>query len=245
MAHLASGACDAARRNIDECTKKGSFVAHDIILNIPLTKYEVTVFIDKLRSKLEEKGITVAASSDRPVSKTKLSTEEFCLMNSKIHYTYHANICKAKPCVWLFMKMTNEGKKFLKQHRHQSVLTAHLKLPMATDTNNVEENQRVYVNIGYRGDPIPAPVVVQDTCVCLGQTRQNRKMFYRFKHVSTTMPTHGNFLNYFFVPVSQKTAGYLATEPIHSEHSMHTTSRRRHYTEAGVAALKSGENDGQ
>ena len=219
-------------------------VSKNIAAAACITKYEVKAFANDLPAKLEAMGFAVSMCSEQPRRNDDvLSQEEADALQRDVHYNYQLHVQSEETAlsVWAITSLTDEGKALVCRKRHDMALANHLSFPMTTDTANVEKNQRVYMNVGYRGDPVPADVGVNDTCLCVEKVKQDKKLFYRFRYVLPVIASNGReFLKTFLVPVNagMGKAPYISTEPIDRGHHVHAVGRRRlHYSTMGRAAF--------
>ena len=220
---------------------------YDICLSMPyrilafenLSFYEVPVFMSALQRKLKDAGFTIEIRTGKPYSTMELlTTEDISLLKQDDHYTMHAYVCQRIPQVWMRFQLNEAGEAILLGSRHEKALAAHRVHPMATNLLNLEQNQLVYFNIGYRGIPIPPVVGVSDTCLVMERLKHENKVFYKFQHIATALPADGQFTTTFLLHIKQvpKMASLM---PLSGGHGAHTKYKKgSKYSEAGVAALR-------
>ena len=205
----------------------------DILDGVTLHMYESGMFVNLVQKELKNMGFVMVPGGTKPsVNATK---EEGTLLKED-HYVRSVHVSKTKICV--FFQLTDEGKHIVLKDRHQKAYAAHLLYPMSSDINNLEKNQRVYVNVGFRGDPIPHVVGVYETCVCIDRLKIKRKIYYKFRHISHAFSGGDELMSTtFLVPMNQKSRRIISTEAMNSDHHLHTPSRRKLYTTVGLYAL--------
>ena len=236
---LADEAFERAQEFVKTVRTQSFSTPCNIMSDATFKRYEAYWILQKLKIRLTDADFVVSCDTRLfPAVDKALSAEEVELLQMNGHFTHHAEI--HGHAVWAFLKLTDSGKMVVWNCRREKAHTTHMLHPMATDIRNIEKNQRVYVNVGYRDGPIPSYVEVLDTCLCVDKLKKDRKMFYMFRHICGTVSADGEFTKTFLLPVNppRGEGPYLSVEPLGSTHRKHKLkSSRMHYTSAGMQAL--------
>ena len=243
LSTLADAACERAKQFTRGGLQMSSLARpYPILSPTEVSYYEAAVFMNAIQNKLQDAGFTVTlCTSDPPSNKDWLTKEEIVMLQQGDYYAMHTYLCELSLQVSMFFQLTDAGKTVLWGDRHKKALAAHLAHPMATNLTNLEKNQRVYFNIGYRDIPIPPAVGVSDTCVVMERLKHEKKIFYKFQHISETVPADGKFTTVFLVHIKQ-VSQMTSMVQLPGSHRAHTAYRKENkYSEAGVAALSETE----
>ena len=173
------------RDNVYMDDKSSEKCPRDILDDVVLHKYEVGLFVNLMQNKLKEMDYVVVPGGKKP--SMNITKEERALLQEE-NYFRSVQVSRTTN-VWVFFQLTDEDKRIVCKSRQQKAYAAHLLYPMASDIDNLGKNQRVYVNVGYRGDPIPHVVGIH----CVDKLKIDIKMFYKFRHVSHVFPNDGEF----------------------------------------------------
>ena len=130
----------------------------------------------------------------------------------------------------------NKQQKFKEAHSDYMQMMAK---PIATSLRFLRVGDRVYVNPGFLGNPVPLNVGIFDTCRYLGDVKSGRRSELKLQKIQQPTLDDTSHQRWFYLPARESSLGdFISSIPFIRTHKTHRKKISQEYSETGKAAIR-------
>ena len=167
-----------------------------------------------------------------------------CLSN------YHRSITASRKLTaegLLALEVANEARRAaqMEQYKQQKFQDAHsnymqmMAKPIASSLRFLRIGDRVYVNPGFLGNPVPLNVGIFDTCRYLGNVTCGRRTELKLQKIQQPTIDDISHQRWFYLPARESSlSDFISSIPFIKTHKTHRKKISQEYSETGKAVIR-------